>query len=155
MSRAFVKEDDAGGGTDALPERPISPHPNIVTPEGLVAIERQRAELAERHAAASRTGDRAAQAAIARELRYWNARRASARVVKAPDAPSEVAFGTAVTIERDDGRKQTWRIVGEDQADPAQGTLSYLSPVARALIRKRVGDVVRAGNSDARVVSIS
>jgi transcription elongation GreA/GreB family factor len=154
MSRAFVKEDDNGGGIEPLPDRPISPHPNFVTPEGLAAIERQLAELHERHGAALAAEDRAAQAAIARDLRYWSARRISAQVVKAPEAPSEVAFGTTVTIARDDGRRQSWRIVGEDEADPAQGTLSYVSPVARALIGKRIGDVVRAGNSDAEIVAI-
>ena len=154
MSRAFVKEDD-DGGIEPLPDRPISPHPNVVTPQGLAAIERQLAELAERHAAALQAEDRAALAAIARDLRYWNARRATAQVVKAADAPSEVAFGATVTIERDDGRRQTWRIVGEGEADPAHGTLSYVSPVARALMGKRIGDVVRAGNSDAEVVAIS
>jgi transcription elongation GreA/GreB family factor len=154
MSRAFVKEDDSGGA-DVLPDRPISPHPNFVTPEGLAAIEQKLTELGERHAAALKAEDRAAQGATARDLRYWSARRASAQVVKAPDAPSEAAFGTTVTIERDDGRTQTWRIVGEDEADPARGTLSYVSPVARALIGKRVGDVVRAGNSDAEIVAIT
>ena len=153
MSRAFVKEDDTGG-IEPLPERPVSPHPNLVTPHGLADIDAHLAELQERHAAALQAEDRAALGAIARELRYWSARRASAQVVKAPDAPAEVAFGTTVTIERDDGRRQTWRIVGEDEADPAQGTLSYVSPVARALLGKRVGDVVRAGNSDAEVVGI-
>jgi transcription elongation GreA/GreB family factor len=155
MSRAFVKEDDAGGGIEPLPDRPISPHPNVVTPAGLAAIERQLTDLQQRHAAALQAEDRAAQGSVARDLRYWNARRASAQVVKAPAAPSEVAFGTTVTIARDDGRKQTWRIVGEDEADPAQGTLSYVSPVARALMGKRIGDVVRAGNSDAEIVAIS
>ena len=154
MSRAFVKEDDTGG-TEVLPDRPVSPHPNIVTPEGLAAIERQLAELGERHAAALQAEDRAALAAIARDLRYWSVRRATAQVVKAPDAPAEVAFGTTVTIVRDDERRQTWRIVGEDEAEPAQGTLSYVSPVARALTGKRVGDVARAGNSDAEIVEIS
>ena len=154
MSRAFVKEDDAGGGLEPLPDRPISPHPNIVTPEGLAAIEHQLATWQERHGAAVAADDRAALAASARELRYWNARRASAQVVKPPDRPSEAAFGTTVTIERDDGRQQTWRIVGEDEADPAHGTLSYMAPVARALIGKSVGDTVRAGNSDAEIVAI-
>ena len=153
MSRAFVKEDD-NAGIEPLPDRPISPHVNLVTPEGLAAIERQLADLAERHAAASQAQDRAALGAIARDLRYWNARRASAQVVKAPDAPSEVAFGTTVTISRADGHRQTWRIVGEDEADPAQGRLSYVSPVAQALMRKRIGEVVRAGNSDAEIVAI-
>jgi transcription elongation GreA/GreB family factor len=76
------------------------------------------------------------------------------QVAKEPDAAAEVTFGTTVTIERDDGRRQTWKIVGEDEADPTQGMLSYVSPVARALLGKRVGDVVRAGNSDAEVVGI-
>ena len=153
MSRAFVKEDDTGG-IEPLPERPVSPHPNLVTPHGLADIDAHLAELQHRHATAARAEDRSALATIARDLRYWSARRASAQVVKAPDAPAEVAFGTTVTIERDDGRRQTWRIVGEYEADPAQGTLSYVSPVARALLGKRVGDVVRAGNSDAEVVGI-
>jgi len=154
MSRAFVKEDD-NAGIEPLPDRSISPHPNIVTPEGLAAIERNLVELQERYAVALQAEDRTALGSIARDLRYWSARRASAQLVKPPDAPSEVAFGTTVTIERDDGRKQIWRIVGEDEADPAQGTLSYVSPVARALIGKRIGDVVRAGNSDAEIIAIS
>ena len=153
MSRAFVKEDDTGG-IEPLPERPVSPHPNLVTPHGLADIDAHLAELQHRHATATKAEDRSALAAIARDLRYWSARRASAQVVKAPDTAAEVAFGTTVTIERGDGRRQTWKIVGEDEADPAQGTLSYVSPVARALLGKRVGDVVRAGNSDAEVVGI-
>ena len=154
MSRAFVKEDDSGG-IEPLPDRPISPHPNIVTSEGLALIERNLTELQERHAAALQTEDRATQAAVARDLRYWSARRASAQVVKPPATPAEVAFGTTVTIKRDDGRQQTWRIVGEDEADPAHGTLSHASPVARALMGRQVGDVIRAGNSDAEIVGIS
>lgn len=154
MSRAFVKEDD-NSGVEPLPDRPISAHPNIVTPDGLAQIERNLVELHERHAAAMKAEDRSAQGAVARDLRYWSARRASAQVVKAPDTPSAVAFGATVTIERDDGRRQTWRIVGEDEADPARGTLSYVSPVAQALMGKRVGDVVRAGNSDAEIVAIT
>ncbi len=154
MSRAFVKEDD-GAGIEPLPDRPVSPHPNIVTAEGLALIDRHLADLQERHAAALKAEDRAVQATVARDLRYWSARRASAQVVKPPATPTEVAFGTTVTIKRDDGRKQTWRIVGEDEADPAHGTLSYVSPVARALMGRQIGDVVRAGNSDAAIIGIS
>jgi transcription elongation GreA/GreB family factor len=153
VSRAFVKEDD--GAAEPLPDRPVSPHPNFVTVEGLAAIDRELAHLQERHAAALKAEDRDALAAVARDLRYWSARRGSAQIVKAPNKPSETAFGTTVTIARDDGRRQTWRIVGEDEADPAKGMLSYVSPVARALIGTRVGNVVRAGNSDVEIVSIA
>ena len=153
MSRAFVKEDDSGG-IEPLRDRPISPHPNIVTPEGLALVDRNLAELQERHAAALKAEDRAVQATVARDLRYWSARRASAQVVKPPATPTEVAFGTTVTIKRDDGRKQTWRIVGEDEADPAKGSISHVSPLARSMFGKRVGDMVRAGNGEAEIKSI-
>lgn len=152
MSRAFVKElDDAGG--DELPDRVISPHPNLVTPEGLAAIE---AELARLHEASLKAGDdRAARAAIARDERYWVARRASAQVVETPTNPESIRFGVTLTIIRDDGREQRFRIVGEDEADPERGTLSHVSPLARALMGKEVGDVVRVGDSEIEIVAIA
>jgi transcription elongation GreA/GreB family factor len=153
MSRAFVK--DADETFDELPDRPISPHPNLVTPEGLAAIAATLARLHEDHAAAQRLSDRAALATLARDLRYWTARRASAQLVAAPVNPDTVQFGSTVTIRRDDGRRQTFRIVGEDEADPARGTISYVSPVARALMGKAAGDTVRAGRSDAEIVAIA
>jgi transcription elongation GreA/GreB family factor len=153
MSRAFVKETD--DAFDELPDRPVSPHPNFVTPEGLAAIETTLARLQKDHAAVQVSGDRAALATLARDLRYWTARRASAQVVAAPSNPDMVQFGSTVTILREDGRRQTFRIVGEDEADPAHGTISSVSPVARALMGKAVGDVVRAGHSDAEIVAIA
>jgi transcription elongation GreA/GreB family factor len=154
VSRAFVKEDDSGR-IEPLPDRTISPHANLVTEEGLAAIERTLTELQHRQTAAAAAKDLIEQGTIARDLRYWNARRSSAQVIKAPQSPSEIVFGATVTIRRDDGRQQTWRIVGEDEADPARGSLSYVSPVARALMGRRIGDVVRAGNSDAEIIDIS
>jgi transcription elongation GreA/GreB family factor len=153
MSRAFVR--DADETFDELPDRPLSPHPNLVTPDGLAAIEATLARLHEDHAAAQRLSDRAALATLARDLRYWTARRASAQLVAAPANPDTVQFGSTVTIRRDDGRRQTFRIVGEDEADPARGTISYVSPVARALMGKAAGDTVRAGRSDAEIVAIA
>jgi transcription elongation GreA/GreB family factor len=75
-------------------------------------------------------------------------------VVPAPEQTDTVQFGSTVTIERDGGRRQTWRIVGEDEAEPNEGTLSYVSPVARALMNKSVGDVVQAGTGEAEIVEI-
>ena len=153
MSRAFVKESDADRAIEELPDRPISPHPNIVTPEGLALIEATLAQLHEQHAKAVAAGDRATSK-LMRDLRYFSARRATAHVMTPPNNPNEVQFGSTVTIERSDGRRQTYRIVGEDEADPANGKLSYVSPVARALMGKRIDDVVRAGTSDAQIVEI-
>jgi transcription elongation GreA/GreB family factor len=151
MSRAFVKEDDV---VDALPERPISPHENYVTARGLELIEAALSRAQAEHAAAQAAANRDALASSARELHYWQQRRASAQLIPSPPDKETVHFGSTVTIERDDGRRQTWRIVGEDEADPAHGTLSYVSPVARALAGRKVGEVVQAGNSQAEIVAI-
>ena len=118
MSRAFVKE--AESETAELPDRPISPHRNFVTEAGFAAIEAALGGFEAAHRAATDKGDREAAAAAARELRYWRVRRASAEVVKPPPARGQASFGTTVTLRRNDGREQSFRIVGEDEADPSR-----------------------------------
>src|SRR4051794_27538677 len=109
MSRAFVKDQELDYLED-LPDRAVSKHPNDVTEAGLQQIERALAAASKAYADAQAIGDRATLAAARRDLRYWTNRRATARVVLAPVDPSEVRFGTSVTIVRDDGRVQTFRI---------------------------------------------
>ena len=152
MSRAFVKESDS---VDELPDRLISEHGNLVTPEGLAQIEAAVQRFDAAHAAAQVAGDLALVAATARELRYWSARLGSAELVPAPLDVDRVQFGSTVTIARDDGRRQTYRIVGEDEADPANGSISYVSPLARQLVGKSVGDSVRMGASETEIVAIT
>ena len=152
MSRAFVKNADET--TEELPDRPISSHPNIVSAEGLTTIEANLTRFQQEFARAQRENDRAALAASSRELRYWSSRKASAQVAPPPADTTKVQFGNTVTLLRDDGRRQTYRIVGEDEADPTSGKISYVSPVARALIGRRVGDVVRVGNLQIELVAI-
>ena len=154
MSKAFTKEADGGDVYDDLPDRPISPH-NLVTKHGLELIEAELARLHEEHAAAHDADDKPLLAKINRDLRYWTSRRATAQVVEPRHDAAEVHFGSKVTIEREDGRRQTYRIVGEDEADPAQGTLSYASPVAQALMGKPVGETVQAGAGEATIIEIS
>lgn len=154
MSRAFVKETDGTDFSEDLPERPISPHPNYVTARGLALIEDEITRLRTLLADAQATADRNAIAHLSRDLRYWTARRASAEVIPLPKSADAVHFGAVVTIERDDGRRQTFRIVGQDEADPTRGLLSYVSPLATALMGKRVGDVVPAGSGEAEVTAI-
>ena len=153
MSRAFVKNlDDT---VEELPDRPVSPHPNLVTAEGLARIEAEVARLQQEHAAAHAANERAALTRAARDLRYWTARRASAQLVPAPSDRDKVHFGATVTVVRDDGRRQTFRIVGEDEADPAHGTLSHVSPLACALFGRQVGDTVEVAKSKAEIVEIA
>jgi transcription elongation GreA/GreB family factor len=152
MSRAFVKE---GAGEVVLPERAVSPHPNFVTANGLAQIDAQVRELeaarsAARQAArsAADSHDAAALAAIERDLRYWTRRKASARLVAPAASPEVVRFGVTVTLREPEGGTRLLRIVGEDEADPARGLVSWVSPVAEALIGARAGDdVVVAGRS--------
>src|SRR6185295_4838751 len=144
MNKAFVNDDDEGQ-IDVLPDREIPPHPNLVTAEGLVQIERMQADLSKQLTEAEAREDLTAQAHIARDLRYWTARRSNAELVPMPKDKTKVAFGLRVTIARDDGRKQTFRVVGLDEADPEKGTVSYISPMAKALTGKSVGDVVHVG----------
>ena len=148
MSRAFVKE--AENDMAELPDRPISPHRNFVTEAGLAAIEAALGRFEAAHRAATDKGDREAAAAALREVRYWRARRASAEVVKPPADKSKASFGMTVTLRRDDGREQSFRIVGEDEADPSRGTVSYVSPLARAVLTHGPGETVEIAGRRSR-----
>lgn len=154
MSRAFIREQDVET-FEPLPDRPVSEQPNDVTPEGMAQIEAKIQVEQEAFAKAQASDDRAAMAAASRELRYWNSRRATARVVAVFQIGDEVRFGSTVTIIRDDGRQQTFRIVGEDEADPSNGTISHVSPLARALFGKKVGDVGQLAGRDIEVVAVT
>lgn len=154
LSRAFVRDDDGGEGSEDLPDRLISPHRNLVTASGLAMIEAELEKISAAYAKAQGAADRIELQRISREMRYWNARRASAEVQSEPPADGVVHFGSRVTIQREDGRRQTYRIVGEDEANPSKGTLSYVSPLAQALIGRRVRDEVTAGQGRAEIETI-
>ena len=158
MSVAFTREEDYEAQAADLPDRPISPHANLVTASGLAAIEAELASARAAYSAAQAEGgvsvDRTAMARATRDLRYWSARRGSAQLIEAPSANAVVQFGHAVTFDREDGRRQTYRIVGEDQADPAQGSVSYVSPLARALLGKAVGDSAMVAGGEVEIVAI-
>jgi transcription elongation GreA/GreB family factor len=153
MSKAFTREDDADQQSD-LPERAIPPYPNLVTAEGLAQIEEALTRLTEQHNDARAAGDAAATASTARDMRYWSARRATAQLTE-PTGGSQVQFGSRVTLRRPDGSIRDYRIVGIDEADPKKGTLSYVSPLAQALMSKGIGDAVAVGPSEAEIVGIS
>ena len=157
MSVAFTREEDLEATAADLPDRPISPHPNLVTPEGLAQIDAAltaaRAAYNAAQARGSIEADRTAMARATRDLRYWSARRATAQLVEsAPDG--RVRFGGSVTLLREDGRTQTWRITGEDEADPAKGSVSHVSPLARALVGKRVGDEATVAGQTVEIVAV-
>ena len=149
MSRAFVKETDV---VDDLPDRLVSARRNLVTPQGLAAIDAELGKLeAELLAAATSPEQRRV---VLRDQRYWLARRASAEVVAASRPTETVRFGATVTISGPGGVERMWRIVGEDEANPAEGTIAYSAPLAQNLLGRTIGDTVMAGQNQATIVAI-
>jgi transcription elongation GreA/GreB family factor len=160
LSVAFTKEESAETAAETLlPDRPISPHPNLVTEAGFQALQRQLAEAREAYEAAQRIEDvnekRRQSAVPLRDARYLTERLRTAQLVPDPTSTDIVAFGSTVTFSRADGRVQTYRIVGEDEADPKAGSISFVAPVARLLIGKAVGDVVGSGTQEIEILSIA
>jgi transcription elongation GreA/GreB family factor len=160
LSVAFTKEDSAETASETLlPDRPVSPHPNLVTEAGQKALEFQLDQAREAYETAQEIEDvneRRRQAAIPlRDMRYFAARVRTAQVIADPASIETVAFGSTVTFRREDGRVQTYRIVGEDEADPKAGSISFASPVAKLLLGKAVGDEVGASGQGLEIISIS
>ena len=159
MSVAFTKEESAETASETLlPDRPISPYPNLVTEAGLKALELQLQEARESYEAVQRIEDineRRRQSAIPlREVRYFSERVRTAQLVPAPTSTDTVAFGSTVTFRREDGRVQKYRIVGEDEADPKSGSISFAAPVARSLMGRAIGEVVGSGSRELEIIAI-
>ncbi|HWP01768.1 MAG TPA: GreA/GreB family elongation factor [Methylococcus sp.] len=146
MSRAFVKERDGEEAPDSLPQRPVSPHPNYMTPAGLAELQAKVAELLREKARLS--GEDSMDAvqrlrSVERELRYYEGRVASAIVADPATQPRDrVHFGATVEVEDETGAVSRYTIVGEDEADAARGRISWVSPLARALLGAEVGESV-------------
>jgi transcription elongation GreA/GreB family factor len=148
-----VKESDGADG-EPLAELQVSPHRNLVTPAGLAqidaAVQRLRAELS----AARSSEDRGGIPRIQRDLRYWTERQRTAEPVRTAGKGGRVRFGSVVTLARGDGTTVEYRIVGEDEADPAAGKISWVSPIAKRLIGAEAGDEVELPDGDAEVRAV-
>ena len=160
MSVAFTKEESAETASETLlPDRPISNHPNLVTQSGLKALKVQVQEAREAYESAQLIDDineRRRQSAVPlRDVRYFTERLRTAQVVPAPATTDRVSFGSTVTFHRSDGRKEKYRIVGEDEADPKKGSISFVSPVAKSLIGTAVGDVVEHNHQELEIVAVA
>lgn len=160
MSVAFTKEESSETAAETLlPDRPISTHPNLVSAAGLAALKLQLEAARAAYDAANVIEDvnerRRQTAAPLRDLRYFSERVRTAQLVADPVSNDIVAFGSKVTFSRDDGRVQSYRIVGEDEADPKAGSISFVSPVARLLVGKALGDVVSMGDQELEITAIS
>jgi len=148
MSRAFVKESDDDLG-DALPQRPVPDHANYVTPRGLEQLRARVRELAESHERlkAESADDSEAKRKlreVERDQRYVLAQLERAELVDPAQHPvDEVRFGATVTVEDEQGHRETYSIVGDDEAEVSAGLISWATPLARSLLGAKVGDSVR------------
>lgn len=144
MSVAFRRDSDEEHKEPRF-ELPIPVGPNLVTPNGLALI---RARVAQLEAVIAAGPDEPALEEAKRALRYWNTRQATAQLAP-PPPPDEVGFGSRVGF-RQNGSVRRIEIVGDDEADPAAGRISFSAPLARALIGACVGDLVDfAGRAEA------
>ena len=140
MSRAFVKENSEAAPP---PERMVEDGPNPVTPEGWREIE---AHVARIEAAMAAETNVLLRETLERDLRYWTARKASAELVPPSADTGIVAFGSRVTIARGE-RRQTFRIVGVDEADASRGLVSFRAPLAAAVLGARKGEIIEAAST--------
>jgi transcription elongation factor GreB len=164
MSRAFVKESDDDLVAGELPERPLPQHVNYVTPKGLELLQSRVRELTERHEEFKRQSEENSEARqkvreIDRDLRYFKAQLERATPVDTANQPRDrVHFGAIVRIEDEEGGEQEFSLVGDDEADVAEGRISWASPLARAMIGAKVGDTVvwrrPAGEAEVYIVDI-
>ncbi|PLP59043.1 transcription elongation factor [Mesorhizobium loti] len=160
MSVAFAKEESAEAASETiLPPRPIPDRINLVTEAGLKMLQEELARAQQALEAAGQLEDvneRRRQSAVpVRDTRYYAERVRTAQLVPAPGSNDVVAFGHCVTFRRDDDRIQSFRIVGDDEANPSQASISHGSPVAIALMGKAVGEFVQFGQSELEVLAIS
>jgi len=163
MSRAFVKEADEDLSSDELPERPLSEHPNYVTAHGFEALRARLKALQDQREELKTADDSVARQKlqeVKRDIRYFNAQLDRAVVVDPANQPrDEVHFGASVHILGEQGKRHTFHLVGDDEADVAAGRISWASPLAKAMIGASVGDTVKwqrpAGVSEVEIVAIS
>ncbi len=153
MSRAFVKELDGTAGDD-LPELAVSPHRNLVTRTGLAQIDGTLHRLERELVEARAEDDKALVARVERDLRYFRQRKATAEVVPPAGSTDKVRFGSRVSLETGAGELVKFRIVGEDESEPAKGLISYVSPLAGLLMGGSIGDRVPFRGSEAEIVSV-
>lgn len=163
MSQAFLKEQDDSALVNQLPDRPQSEHPNYVTPSGLERLQAKVRALQERRAALEGQVDdphkQQELAQVERDLRFFQGRVEKAVVVDLARQPAdEVHFGAVVEVADEDGERHSFTIVGEDDADVTRNRVSWVSPLAKAMLGSRVGDTVTwqrpAGNVELTIVGI-
>ena len=153
MSKAFTRESD-DSREELAPTRPSLPPGvrNYITPEGAERLKQRLARLVEQRGAIA---DRAKLDIAIRTLQQVVG---SLVIAEVPNEQDKVAFGAEVVLRRGQGDEETYRIVGIEEAAPESGAISWVSPLARALLSHKAGDRIRfrspGGEEELTIVSI-
>ena len=158
MSKAFTRESDDSDGDDLLSRRPQLPPGtrNYVTRQGAAKLQ-QRLEtlLAKKHTAQNSEADLKKLDTAIRNLKL---RLDSFVMVEPPADPEKIAVGAFVHVRRRNGEEDTYQIVGVDESDPEHGAISWISPLAKALLSKKAGDKISfrfpAGHDELQILKV-
>ena len=146
MSRAFVKENDLEHAGIDIPERPLSPHPNYVTLQGYQELQANIRNIEQELKNLKITEDNTLlekKYRLERDLRYFlNRIKAAIKVDPKTQDKDKVLFSATVHLTDENDMKMMFKIVGEDEADTSKNKISYVSPLAKALIGSKVGDEI-------------
>jgi transcription elongation GreA/GreB family factor len=141
MSVAFRRDSDEEHLEPKF-EQSIPAGPNLVTARGLMLIQQRIADLE----SALRTADETTATNVKRDLRYWQTRKATAQLAPAPSG-DKVEFGVRVSFSLN-GKPKTFVLVGDDEAEPATGKISFKSPLSQAMLGAEVGETLPFGNEE-------
>ena len=146
MSRAFVKENDLEHAGIDIPERPLSSHPNYVTLQGYQELQANIRNIEEELKKLKITEDNTLlenKYRLERDLRYFlNRVKSAIKVDSKTQDKDKVLFSATVQLTDENDKKMMIKIVGEDEADTSKNKISYVSPLAKALIGTKVGDEI-------------
>lgn len=146
MSRAFVKENDLEHAGIDLPERPLSPHPNYVTLQGYQELQANIRKIEEELKNLKISEDNTLlekKYRLERDLRYFlNRIKSAIKVDPKNQEKDKVLFSATIHLIDENDKKMMIKIVGEDEADTSKNKISYVSPLAKALIGTKVGDEI-------------
>ena len=155
MSKAFTRESDDAEEIPVIRSQLPPGTRNYVTREGADRLRQRLNELIARKQASSDAEQRKLESAIRNLQLTLN----TVVVAELPADREKVAFGAAVTVRHANGEEETYRTVGVEEADPENGAISWLSPLARALMSRRAGEKTRfkspAGEEELTIVKVA
>ena len=163
MSKAFTRESDDHAEEPILPPLVVSAGRRYITRQGAERLRKQGAALLEEKSALLQGGppgpDNAARIRrLDANLQKLQRILDSAQVAEPPADPGRIEFGAVVRIRDQHGDEDTYQIVGADEAEPGEGRISSVSPLAQALMTRRAGDLVRfqspAGEQQLTILSV-